>query len=213
MRKSMLIAATLALASSAFPSDNRIRQAPAPSPAPAPAPKRGKPSKAEKKAAKRARTRGVPRLDPVPTAESFDGITGRPFGVATDGALSPHAAALTVDTVLERLDFMAGHEASAIVRDTAEAAAAMIRAARGVPLAPTLLGEVWMAFGAVDDGRLVALPEYAAVSEREVGSKIMDTARREGYRGLLADRLRMLGWTIRRVTLATGVATDGGKHD
>ena len=61
MRKSMLIAATLALASSAFPSDNRIRQAPAPSPAPAPAPapKRGKPSKAEKKAAKRARTRGV----------------------------------------------------------------------------------------------------------------------------------------------------------
>ena len=59
MRKSMLIAATLALASSAFPSDNLIRQAPAPSPAPAPAQKRGKPTKAEKKAAKRARTRGV----------------------------------------------------------------------------------------------------------------------------------------------------------
>ncbi len=57
MRKSLLIAATMGLASSAFPSDNRIRQAPAPSPAPAQ--KRGKPTKAEKKAAKRARTRGV----------------------------------------------------------------------------------------------------------------------------------------------------------
>lgn len=53
-------------------------------------------------------------------------------GVATDGALSPHAAALDVETVLERLDFIAGHEASAILRDTAEAAAAMIRAAHGV---------------------------------------------------------------------------------
>lgn len=57
MRKSMLIAATLALAqaSSALASDNPIRPAPAPSPAP----KRNKLTKAEKKAAKRARTRGV----------------------------------------------------------------------------------------------------------------------------------------------------------
>lgn len=73
------------------------------------------------------------------------------------------------------------------------------------PWQPALLGEVWMAFGTMDDGRLVALPEYTAVSEREVGSKIMDVARREGYRGLLADRMQSLGWTIRRVSLADGV--------
>lgn len=61
-----------------------------------------------------------------------NGVPAGHVGVATDGALSHHAAALDVETVLERLDFIAGHEASAILRDTAEAAAAMIRAAHGV---------------------------------------------------------------------------------
>ena len=56
MRKSLLIAATMGLAASAFASSNPIRPAPAPSPAPSP---KRKPTKAEKKAAKRARTRGV----------------------------------------------------------------------------------------------------------------------------------------------------------
>ena len=59
MRKSMLIAATLALASHTLAGADTIRPTTAPAPAPVPAPKRGKLTKAEKKAAKRARTRGV----------------------------------------------------------------------------------------------------------------------------------------------------------
>ena len=65
---------------------------------------------------------------------------------------------------------------------------------------PQMLGDVWMAFGACDDGRLIALPEYAAASELAVGQKIMEVARREGYRGTLADRLQSLQWSVRRVT-------------
>jgi hypothetical protein len=81
------------------------------------------------------------------------------------------------------------------------AALSAVEALAGQQAEP-VLGEVWMAFGRLDDGRLVALPEYAAVSEREVGSKIMDAARREGFRGLLAERLNALGWTVRRVSPA-----------
>jgi hypothetical protein len=64
-----------------------------------------------------------------------------------------------------------------------------------------LLGEVWMAFGA-HEGKLIALPEYAAASARAVGEKIMEAARREGYRGSLRERMESLGWTVRRLTLA-----------
>lgn len=70
-----------------------------------------------------------------------------------------------------------------------------------------LLGEVWMAFGN-HEGQLIALPEYAAASARAVGDKIMEGARREGYRGSLRERLESLGWSVRRVTLAHGVKED-----
>ena len=55
MRKSLLIATMAGLAAAAFSSSNPVRSTPAPSPAP----KRGKLAKAEKKAAKLARSSGV----------------------------------------------------------------------------------------------------------------------------------------------------------
>lgn len=65
-----------------------------------------------------------------------------------------------------------------------------------------MLGEVWMAFADVDEDRIMALPEYAAVSAREVGIKILDDlAAKTGYKGLLAQRLAERGWTIRQVSL------------
>ncbi len=64
MRKSLLIAATLSLAASAFASETPIRlTAQDRAPEPTPTPKRVRPTKAEKKAAKRARTRGVQPSD------------------------------------------------------------------------------------------------------------------------------------------------------
>ena len=70
-----------------------------------------------------------------------------------------------------------------------------------------MLGEIWIAFGVCADDKLIALPEYAAASKRAVGEKIMDQARREGYRGTLADHLQSLGWSIRRVGLVDDAVT------
>jgi len=77
----------------------------------------------------------------------------------------------------------------------------------GVAPSP-MLGEVWMAFGQ-HEGSLIALPEYAAASANAVGEKIMDGARREGYRGSLRDRLASLDWSLRRVTLADADGVPG----
>jgi hypothetical protein len=95
------------------------------------------------------------------------------------------------------------HKSEGYVMSVVEAAEQVIDGARLDGKA--LLGEVWMAFG-VDDGRLIALPEYAAASARAVGDKIMEVARREGYRGSLRERMEELGWSVLRVTLADGLA-------
>ncbi len=55
-----------------------------------------------------------------------------------------------------------------------------------------------MAFGEAD-GILVALPEYTAETAVGVQRKIMEAARREGYKGDLFDRMIELGWVIRPI--------------
>lgn len=55
-----------------------------------------------------------------------------------------------------------------------------------------------MAFGE-ENGILVALPEYTAETAVGVQSKIMEAARREGYKGDLFDRMIELGWVIRPI--------------
>lgn len=55
-----------------------------------------------------------------------------------------------------------------------------------------------MAFGE-EDGKLIALPEYTAETAVGVQSKIMEAARREGYKGDLFDRMIELGWVIRPI--------------
>ena len=55
-----------------------------------------------------------------------------------------------------------------------------------------------MAFGE-EDGRLIALPEYTGESVVSVQSKIMEAARREGYKGDLFDRMIELEWVIRPI--------------
>jgi hypothetical protein len=54
----------------------------------------------------------------------------------------------------------------------------------------------WMTFGVEHD---VWLPHHAGTSVREVEISIMDSARREGYTGTLAQRLKALHWEIRPV--------------
>lgn len=74
-----------------------------------------------------------------------------------------------------------------------------------------MLGEVWMAFGQ-HDGKLIALPEYAAASAWAVKQKIAEVARREGYTGSVDERITALGWTIRRMALAHDAGVrEGGK--
>jgi hypothetical protein len=64
-----------------------------------------------------------------------------------------------------------------------------------------MLGEVWCAFGHADDGRLIALPEYAAANARAVGDKILEGARREGFKGSLRERMDELGWSVMQLHL------------
>lgn len=86
--------------------------------------------------------------------------------------------------------------------DARQSARQLVEALRDAmaPAAPAaaMLGELWVAFGNYE-GRLIALPEYAAASERAVKEKILEAARREGFAGTSDERIGALGWTIRRV--------------
>lgn len=118
---------------------------------------------------------------------------GRDLNHGVTPAAPVKAALEACRPILARLKHQDGDEDAA-------RALSMVVAALGVR-EPLLLGEVWMAFGQ-HEGKLIALPEYAAASARAVGEKVMDSARREGYRGNLRERLAALGWSVRRVTLA-----------
>ena len=56
----------------------------------------------------------------------------------------------------------------------------------------------YMAFGRIDDQR-IALCEYTGPTELAVKGKILDVARREGYKGTVDGRMLELGWWIEPV--------------
>lgn len=57
------------------------------------------------------------------------------------------------------------------------------------------------------EGQLVALHEYTARTAEEVGAKVLELARREGFTGTLDERLTELDWVIAPVYI-DGPATD-----
>jgi len=55
---------------------------------------------------------------------------------------------------------------------------------------------IWIAAAETAEYGRVYLHDYAAHDAHNVGVKIMDGARREGFTGTLQDRLANLGWEI-----------------
>lgn len=66
----------------------------------------------------------------------------------------------------------------------------------------------WMAFATLD-GRPLALPEYAAADAPGVMGKVLDAARKEGFRGTGKERMQQLGWWAAPVHLQSAPVGDG----
>ncbi len=58
---------------------------------------------------------------------------------------------------------------------------------------------MWMVRGPTEEYGMVYLPTYAG-TQREVEEKVMEGARREGFKGTLQERLAFLEWEIVRGT-------------
>lgn len=60
------------------------------------------------------------------------------------------------------------------------------------------------------EGRWIAIPGYSDVTEHGVKNRVLEVARKEGYKGTATGRLLDLGWEIRPAYLAPQAQPDHG---
>ena len=60
------------------------------------------------------------------------------------------------------------------------------------------------------EGRWIAIPGYSDVTEHGVKNRVLEVARKEGYKGTATGRLLDLGWEIRPAHLAPQAQPDHG---